>query len=74
MKDQGEGIPEDKLEAVFGQFEQLNTSDAAHQGGTGLGLAICRSIVQQHRGKIWAQSVPGVGSTFCFTLPLPWTN
>ncbi len=74
VKDQGEGIPEDKLEAVFGQFEQLNTSDAAHQGGTGLGLAICRSIVQQHRGKIWAQSVPGVGSTFCFTLPLPWTN
>lgn len=71
VKDQGKGIPENKLETVFGQFEQLNTSDAAHQGGTGLGLAICRSIVQQHKGEIWAQSVPNVGSTFCFTLPLP---
>ncbi|MGB3299847.1 MAG: GAF domain-containing protein [Phormidesmis sp.] len=70
VKDQGNGIPEDKLEDIFTQFEQLNTSDAAHQGGTGLGLAICRSIVQQHQGEMWAESTPNVGSRLFFTLPL----
>ena len=70
VSDQGQGIPEDKLEAIFGRFEQLNASDANHQGGTGLGLAICRSIVQQHDGKIWAQSTVGKGSTFFITLPV----
>lgn len=70
VEDQGQGIPEDKLEAIFGQFEQLYTSDDKHHGGAGLGLAICRSIIQQHNGHIWAQSKPGKGSTFSFTLPL----
>lgn len=70
VSDQGPGIPENKLEDIFSQFEQLDASDNGHQGGTGLGLAICRSIVQQHEGKIWAQSTVGVGSTFCFTLPI----
>ncbi|MEO0458134.1 MAG: ATP-binding protein [Cyanobacteria bacterium P01_A01_bin.114] len=69
VKDQGQGIPNDKIEAIFGRFEQLDASDIGHQGGTGLGLAICRSIVQQHGGKIWAQSTVGLGSTFYFTLP-----
>ncbi len=68
--DQGKGIPKNKLEAVFNQFEQLNTSDASHQGGTGLGLAICRSIIQQHQGEIWAGSEVGTGSTFFLTLPI----
>ena len=70
VEDQGQGIPEDKLEAIFGQFEQLYTSDDKHHGGAGLGLAICRSIIQQHEGHIWAQSEPGKGSIFSFTLPL----
>ncbi|MEL6128969.1 MAG: ATP-binding protein [Cyanobacteria bacterium J06628_4] len=70
VKDQGQGIPDEKLEAVFDRFEQLDTSDVRHQGGTGLGLAICRSIVQQHDGKIWAQSTAGIGTTFYFTLPI----
>ena len=70
VKDQGRGIPKDKLEDIFGQFEQIDASDSKHQGGTGLGLAICRSIVQQHEGAIWAQSIPNQGSTFFFTLPL----
>lgn len=70
VEDQGQGIPEDKLEAIFGQFEQLYTSDDKHHGGAGLGLAICRSIIQQHEGHIWAQSKPGKGSIFSFTLPI----
>ncbi|MGB7085342.1 MAG: ATP-binding protein [Phormidesmis sp.] len=70
VADQGRGIPENQLEIVFKQFEQLNTSDADHQGGTGLGLAICRRIIQQHQGEIWAQSKVGEGSNFFFTLPL----
>jgi light-regulated signal transduction histidine kinase (bacteriophytochrome) len=70
VSDQGRGIPADKLESIFERFQQVDTSDAREKGGTGLGLAICRSIVQQHGGQIWAESRPGEGSTFFFTLPL----
>ncbi|MEM9979822.1 MAG: ATP-binding protein, partial [Cyanobacteria bacterium P01_D01_bin.2] len=63
-------IPDSKIEDIFGRFEQLDTSDIRRQGGTGLGLAICRNIVQQHDGKIWAQSTVGIGSTFYVTLPM----
>ncbi|MBE9138402.1 GAF domain-containing protein [Nodosilinea sp. LEGE 07088] len=70
VQDEGKGIPGDKLETIFDQFEQLNVSDNEHQGGTGLGLAICRSIVEQHGGKIWAESTLNQGSTFFFTLPI----
>lgn len=71
VRDRGRGIPSDKLETIFGRFQQVDTSDSRHKGGTGLGLAICRNIVQQHGGKIWAESSLGAGSTFYFTLPLP---
>jgi len=70
VKDQGRGIPSDKLERIFERFQQVDASDSRQQGGTGLGLAICRSIVQQHGGQIWVESVLGVGSTFYFTLPI----
>ncbi|AFY30766.1 ATP-binding protein [Calothrix sp. PCC 7507] len=70
VKDQGRGIPEDKLETIFDRFQQVDASNSRHQGGTGLGLAICRSIVQQHGGQIWAESTLGKGSTFYFTLPV----
>ncbi|MEG3880765.1 PAS domain S-box protein [Microcoleus sp. herbarium7] len=69
IKDRGRGIPADKLESIFGRFQQVDASDSRQHGGTGLGLAICRSIVQQHGGRIWAESVLGEGSTFHFTLP-----
>jgi PAS domain S-box-containing protein len=71
VSDQGRGIPADKLETIFGRFQQVDASDSRKKGGTGLGLAICRSIVQQHGGKIWVESLPGRGSQFYFTLPLP---
>jgi signal transduction histidine kinase len=70
VKDQGRGIPPDKLETIFGRFEQVDSSDARDQGGSGLGLAICRSIIEQHGGRIWVESTLGEGSTFSFTLPL----
>ncbi|OWY66595.1 hypothetical protein B7486_35745 [cyanobacterium TDX16] len=70
VKDRGRGIPADKLETIFGQFQQVDVSDARQKGGTGLGLAICRSIIRQHEGQIWAESILGEGSSFYFTLPL----
>ncbi|MBD2517832.1 PAS domain-containing protein [Nostoc sp. FACHB-973] len=71
IADQGRGIPADKLEAIFGRFQQVDASDSRTKGGTGLGLAICRSIIDQHGGQIWVESTVSVGSTFFFTLPLP---
>ncbi|CUR34452.1 putative Histidine kinase [Planktothrix tepida PCC 9214] len=69
VTDQGRGVPADKLETIFGRFQQVDASDSRQKGGTGLGLAICQSIVQQHGGKIWVESVVGAGSKFYFTLP-----
>jgi PAS domain S-box-containing protein len=69
VKDQGRGIPADKLDSIFERFQQVDASDSRKKGGTGLGLAICRSIVEQHGGQIWAESVLEQGSIFCFTLP-----
>jgi PAS domain S-box-containing protein len=70
VTDQGRGVPADKLESIFGRFQQVDASDAREKGGTGLGLAICKSIVEQHGGRIWAESVLGQGSAFLFTIPL----
>jgi signal transduction histidine kinase len=69
VRDQGRGIPTDKLEAIFGRFQQVDASDARDKGGSGLGLAICRSIIEEHGGRIWAESTAGQGSTLSFTLP-----
>ncbi len=71
VKDQGRGIPKDKLESIFERFQQVDASDPREKGGTGLGLSICRSIVKQHGGRIWAESKLGQGSSFFFTLPHP---
>jgi PAS domain S-box-containing protein len=69
VQDEGRGIPPEQLERIFERFHQVNASDARQKGGTGLGLPICRSIIQQHGGTIWAESVLGQGSRFCFTVP-----
>ena len=71
VKDQGQGIPPDKLESIFERFHQIDASDSRSKGGTGLGLAICRRIVEQHGGKIWAESLLGEGSSFYLRLPIP---
>ncbi len=69
VEDHGRGIPREKLEIIFERFQQVDASDSRSRGGTGLGLAICRAIVEQHGGTIWAESTPGAGSTFSFTVP-----
>lgn len=69
VRDEGQGIPANQLERIFERFQQVDSSDSRKKGGTGLGLAICRKIIEQHNGKIWAESAPGHGSTFAFTLP-----
>jgi signal transduction histidine kinase len=67
VSDQGQGIPDGELEAIFDKFVQSSkTKNGA--GGTGLGLSICREIVQQHGGRIWAAN--GVGGAV-FTVLLP---
>lgn len=70
VTDTGEGIPAVKLEAVFERFLQVTEND---RRGVGLGLYISKCIVQGHEGRIWAESTPGKGSTFCFTIPLQAT-
>jgi two-component system sensor histidine kinase VicK len=74
VRDQGRGIPVDKLEHIFDRFQQGDASDSRAMGGTGLGLAICRSIINQHGGRIWATSVEGQGTTIHFTLPTKPAN
>jgi PAS domain S-box-containing protein len=69
VRDQGRGIPAEHLERVFERFQQVDSSDSRAKGGTGLGLAICRMIVEQHGGRIWAESDPGAGTTMIVELP-----
>jgi PAS domain S-box-containing protein len=69
IEDQGRGIAPEELDHIFDRFQQGDASDSRALGGTGLGLALCRSIVEQHGGRIWAESTPGKGSRFLFTLP-----
>ena len=69
VQDHGRGIPSDKLESIFERFSQVDISDSKSKGGTGLGLAISRNIIEQHRGKIWAESIYGQGTTFYFKIP-----
>src|SRR6185503_19087977 len=72
VKDTGIGIPPDKLEAVFMEFTQVDSSTTRKVGGTGLGLPISRRLVEMHGGRVWAEStgVEGEGSTFYVELPL----
>ena len=69
VRDEGRGIPADKIEMVFERFAQVESGDKHEKGGAGLGLAICRAIVLQHGGRIWAESELGNGTSMQFVLP-----
>lgn len=72
VADQGPGIAPEDLEHIFERFYQANgrrKDDQQKRESLGLGLYITRMLVEAHGGRIWATSEPGVGSTFCFTLP-----
>ena len=68
VSDTGIGIPPEDLDSVFDKFYQVDSTLTREAGGTGLGLAICKGIIEAHRGRIWAESELGKGSTFVFRL------
>ncbi|MBN1452088.1 MAG: hypothetical protein JW963_13815 [Anaerolineales bacterium] len=72
VKDTGIGIPADKLDDIFQEFTQVDTSTTRKAGGTGLGLPISRRLIEMHGGRLWVEStgVPGEGSTFFVELPI----
>jgi two-component system sensor histidine kinase VicK len=70
VSDRGLGIAPDQLDRVFDRFYQVDSASTRQTGGSGLGLSICKAIIQAHNGRIWAESSPGLGSIFHFTLPL----
>jgi two-component system sensor histidine kinase GlrK len=70
VSDTGPGIPKESLTSIFEKFRQLTVPKVTHLKGTGLGLAIVRHVVIAHGGKVWAESEPGKGSSFIFSLPL----
>jgi signal transduction histidine kinase len=67
--DDGAGIPKDELGRVFERFYQVEDHLTRHHGGLGLGLAIAKEVIEQHGGRIWAESGDGQGSRFRITLP-----
>ncbi|MGP8323815.1 MAG: ATP-binding protein, partial [Methanosarcinaceae archaeon] len=69
VNDTGIGIPKGKIEYLFNRFYQADASTKRKYGGTGLGLHISKLIVEAHKGKIWAESKEGAGTTIHLTLP-----
>jgi len=70
VKDTGTGIHNDQLGHIFDTFHQVDATSSRKAGGMGIGLTLARHIVELHKGRLWAESEFGVGSTFTIALPL----
>jgi signal transduction histidine kinase len=69
ISDTGEGIPAEAFGRIFEKFGQVQSRQGGRIMSTGLGLTFCKLAVEAHGGQIAVESVPGQGSTFCFTIP-----
>ncbi len=69
IKDDGIGMSSDRLNKLFSLDTNTSTNGTKGERGTGLGLIVCKEFLDMHKGKIWVESVPDKGSSFCFTLP-----
>jgi len=70
VSDTGIGIPRERIDGLFAEFQQADATIAREYGGTGLGLSITKKFVEMHGGRVWVESEPGKGSTFFFSIPL----
>jgi len=70
VSDTGIGIPPERIDGLFAEFQQADATIARDFGGTGLGLSITRRFVEMHGGRVWVESELGKGSTFFFSIPL----
>ena len=68
ISDTGRGIHKENMENIFIKFKRIEFGQETDRG-TGLGLSIAKHVITAHGGKIWAESTPGRGSNFFFTLP-----
>lgn len=69
ISDNGVGIDKEKLPYLFDPSKVETTLGTSFEKGTGLGLSLCKDFIEKHQGKIWAESEPGKGTDFIFTLP-----
>ncbi|MBI4391054.1 MAG: HAMP domain-containing protein, partial [candidate division NC10 bacterium] len=70
VADTGIGVPGEVLDQIFEPFRQADASVTREHGGVGLGLSIAKRFVEMHGGRIWAESTPGRGSLFAFSIPI----
>jgi signal transduction histidine kinase len=70
VEDNGLGIPAKDLAHIFDRFYQVESHLTRRHGGMGLGLSVAKAMIELHEGRIWAESMEGLGSTFTFLLPI----